>query len=137
MGLFRKFNISRTKHPFWLKILVYTRKSLDLSMDRISDRNTLIWFCCRYFALDRKFCKRLISFEQQTMSTNNFGVFLVLQSPACKQNISSKARNQLGQLTRETCPYNLTCIDFSNIVPSLLAKASGQKIQQLGKSSRN
>jgi len=64
-------------------------------MGKVLGRNFVILFFGKYPKMARKFSKTAITQLQWLMKTNPFRIFLVLLSPDYRQNMSSKAFNQL------------------------------------------
>ncbi len=71
-------------------------------MDKISGRNFVIRFFCKYFVIDQKPSKMVITPEGRPMGPYPFGLFLVSPGATYGQNITSKAFNHFGYFPRKT-----------------------------------
>ena len=73
----------------------------DLSLGKISDRNSFIQFFCKFLAHSRKFSKTVITFEERHNGTKSFRVFLVSLDPIYEQNMSPNDAYHLGMFPRK------------------------------------
>jgi hypothetical protein len=76
-------------------------ESLTLSMGKISDQNSIIWFFSESLVIGNKSTKVIITRKGRPMGTYAFRLFLVSSDPTYGQNISSKALNHFGRFPRE------------------------------------
>jgi hypothetical protein len=98
---FLKINIFKRRYFFAVKLLECSSYHLNyVHMGRFSDWNSVVPFFCKYFVLDQKISKMVITFEWSNINPNPLTIFLRIMNSTYGQNIVENGVDHLGTILR-------------------------------------